>query len=277
MREQPVDTIEYRGFDINIYQDIDAENPREWDNIGKMLCKHRDYCLGDAVGHKRGNNPGADYPRDAEEIVEEMLAAATNENKAAQIRQAWEYGQGNSKKFSGFVEVGLYICGHLLPIIIPLYLYDHSGISMSAGSNGTSFNRRGHNAFDPGGWDTSSVGFIFCTHEDVKREYGVGPDKEGVEPMERAERYLRGEVEVYSQYLEGSVYGYSIEPKDNNKAIECDDSCWGFYGYDWKENNLEDMAKWSIDSAIEKYRQSVRKLHVEKMQTRKFLAECWAD
>ena len=78
-------------------------------------------------------------------------------------------------------------------------------------------------------------------------------------------------------YLEGSVYGYVIEPAENNKAIECDDSCWGFYGYDWKENNLFDMAKGSIDSAIEKYRQAARELHVEKLQTRKFLAECWAD
>ena len=276
MREQPVDTIEYREFNINIYQDDMGEDPREWDNIGRMLCKHRNYNLGDPVEPAKGKDR-AKYPRDAEEIVEEMLAAATNENKAAQIRQAWEYGQGNSKKFSGFVEVGLYICGHLLPIIIPLYLYDHSGISMSAGSNGTSFNRRGHNAFDPGGWDTSSVGFIFCTHEDVKREYGVGPDKEGVEPVERAERYLRGEVKIYSQYLEGSVYWYQIEPTDANKGIDCDDSCGGFYGYEWKENGLQEMAENSIDCAIQAYRQSVRKLHVEKMQTTKFFRECWAD
>ena len=277
MREQPVDTINYRGFEIKIYQDDMAENPREWDNIGRMLCKHRNYCLGDAVGHKRGNNPGADYPRDAEEIVELMLAAATNENKAAQIREVWEYGNGNSKKFKGFVEAGLYICERLLPVVLPLYLLDHSGLWMKAGRN-MDLSCTRYNAFgcDPGSWDTSMVGFIFCTWEDVKREYGVGKDKEGVEPVERAEKYLRGEVEVYSQYLEGNVYWYQIEAKDNNQ-IDCSDSCGGFYGYSWKENNLFDMAKGSIDGAIERYRQAARELHVEKLQTRKFLAECWAD
>lgn len=275
MREQPVETIEYRGFNINIYQDDMSEDPRDWDNIGRMLCKHRDYNLGDPVEHAKGKGR-ARYPRDAEEIVEIMLAAVTGENKASTIREVWEYGRGNSKKFSGFVEAGLYICARKLPVILPLYLYDHSGISMSAGSNGVNFNRRSHNAFDPGGWDTSSVGFIFCTWEDVEREYGVGPDKDGVEPIQRAERYLRGEVETYSQYLEGSVYGYVIEPKDNNQ-IACDDSCWGFYGYDWDNNGLLENAKPSIDYAIREYRESARKVHIEKLQTTKFMAECWAD
>jgi len=274
MREQ-VEQIEYRGFNINIHQDDMAEDPRDWDNIGRMLCKHRNYNLGDPVEPAKGKDR-ARYPRDASEIVEEMLAAATNENKAAQIGQAWESGTGNSKKFSGFVEAGLYICEHLLPIIIPLYLYDHSGISMSAGSNGTSFNRRGHNAFDPGGWDTSSVGFIFCTWEDVKREYGEGPDKEGAEPVERAGRYLRAEVETYSQYLEGSVYGYQIEPMEQNKKIECEDSCWGFYRYDWDKNGLKEMAENAIDCAIQAYREEARRVHVEKLEITKFLRECWA-
>jgi len=256
MREQPVETIEYRGFNINIYPDDMAENPREWDDIGRMYCRHDRYNLGDPVNNKRNvqtgrNNPV--YPKDAKEVVEIMLAAATNENKAAQIRQAWEYGARNSKKFNGFVEAGLYICGHLLPVILPLYLLDHSGLWMKAGRN-MDLSCARYNAFgcDPGAWDTSMVGFIFCTWEDVKREYGEGPDNEGVEPVERALNCLRGGVEVYSQYLEGSVYWYQIEPKDNNQ-IECDDSCGGFYGYDWKENNLLNMAKDSIDGAIEKY------------------------
>uniref|UniRef100_A0A6M3Y250 Uncharacterized protein n=1 Tax=viral metagenome TaxID=1070528 RepID=A0A6M3Y250_9ZZZZ len=278
MKNEACETIEYRGFNINIYQDEMAEDPRDWDNIGQMVCKHRDYYLGDPVDGRDARKDGREkYPRDAEETVEIMLAAATNENKASSIREAWESGSGNSKKFKGFVEAGLYICGHLLPVIFPLYLLDHSGLWMKAGSNmDLSCSRRNAFGVDPGSWDTSMVGFIFCTWEDVKREYGDKPDKEGVEPVDRALNYLQGEVEVYSQYLEGSVYWYQIEPKDGNK-VDCDDSCGGFYGYDWKKNGLLESAENAIDCAIQAYRESARKMHDEKLETNKFLRECWAD
>ena len=257
MRNEACDTIEYRGFNINIYQDEMAEDPREWDNIGKMACTHRNYHLGDKKF----------MGKDGDEVVEKILAAVTGDNKASMIRDTWGF-HGTSS----FVDKGLYIISKLAPVIIPLYLLDHSGLCMKAGSNGVSLDR--HNAYscDPGGWDTSSVGFIFCTWDDVKREYGLGKDA-----VEKAEKYLRGEVETYSQYLEGSVYWYSIEPTDRNKGIDCDDSCSGFYGYEWKENGLLESAENAIDCAIQAYKDGAVKAHVEKMQTKKFLAECWAD
>ena len=40
----------YRGYEYNIFQsDIDY-NPREWDNLGIMLCLHNRYRLGDDLG-----------------------------------------------------------------------------------------------------------------------------------------------------------------------------------------------------------------------------------
>jgi len=39
---------DYKGFNIKIYQDGDAESPREvFDNFGKMVCFHNRYNLGD--------------------------------------------------------------------------------------------------------------------------------------------------------------------------------------------------------------------------------------
>jgi len=35
----------YRGYDIKIYRDFDAESPREWSNLGKMVCGHKGYNL----------------------------------------------------------------------------------------------------------------------------------------------------------------------------------------------------------------------------------------
>jgi hypothetical protein len=42
-----LETIDYKGFKIGIFQDTDAETPRDWDNIGTMFCKHSRYELGD--------------------------------------------------------------------------------------------------------------------------------------------------------------------------------------------------------------------------------------
>ncbi|MGQ9571470.1 MAG: hypothetical protein ACUVUQ_11665 [Thermodesulfovibrionales bacterium] len=44
---EPVLTEEYKGYIIKIYQDDLAEDPREWDNIAKFYCWHREYTLGD--------------------------------------------------------------------------------------------------------------------------------------------------------------------------------------------------------------------------------------
>ena len=48
-----VDTIEYKGYTINIKHDDMAESPRKWgENLGKMVCFHRGYNLGDEHDYK---------------------------------------------------------------------------------------------------------------------------------------------------------------------------------------------------------------------------------
>ena len=41
----PIETIEYKGKTINIYVDVNAESPREWDNLGNMCLFHNKYNL----------------------------------------------------------------------------------------------------------------------------------------------------------------------------------------------------------------------------------------
>lgn len=43
MEEMIYETIEYRGYTIEIVYDTDPESPRMWDNIGKIYSNHRDY------------------------------------------------------------------------------------------------------------------------------------------------------------------------------------------------------------------------------------------
>lgn len=92
---------------------------------------------------------------------------------------------------------------------LPLYLYDHSGITMSTGSFSCS-------------WDSGQVGFIYMTALEISREFA------GSEILARMR--LQQEVEDYDQYLRGEVYGYIIERKMPCGHWEETDSCWGFFG-----------------------------------------------
>ena len=157
------------GVTVKIYQDDSSMSPREWDNLGTMVCFHRDYNLGD-TGH--GFTPD------------------TLRDKLKEPGIIWS----------------------------SLYLYDHSGISISCGAPSL-VKDSNHYPFDPGGWDTSLIGAIFCDTETIKREYGDAPDAQ-----ERVLNCLRGEVKVYNQYLTGDVYGYMIEDAAGKHL----DSCWGF-------------------------------------------------
>ena len=106
-------------------------------------------------------------------------------------------------------------------VILPLYLYDHSGISMRVGS----FRGVAQHA----GWDSGQVGFIYCTDGDMVAN--------GIKDLAQAEALLRGEVEAYDCYLTGQVYTYRIERQStcdscHNTSAEIVDSCSGWYSHD---------------------------------------------
>ena len=127
-------------------------------------------------------------------------------------------------------------------LALPLYLLDHSGITMRAG--------RGFGDCDPQGWDWGCVGMIFITHTKFDEECTIREDET---KEDAARRYLMQEVETYDQYIMGSVYYYSIE------GPHCEDCCGGFYGYEWDKNGLLECAENAIDCEIE----YLRKTHKE--------------
>jgi hypothetical protein len=106
-------------------------------------------------------------------------------------------------------------------VILPLYLYDHSGITM----NTTGFSC---------GWDSGRVGFVFVSKEKILKEFGGKIVTKKLK--EKVTQNLIGEVETYDQYLRGDVYGYTIykitERDLGGENKEEVDSCWGYYGID---------------------------------------------
>lgn len=121
-------------------------------------------------------------------------------------------------------------------VILPLYLYDHSGLRIKVGSF-KGLLSQGHAEFDSG-----MVGFIYITKEEAKKEWGNSRYY-----LKAAEKYLRARVNEYDQYLSGDVYGYVIE---NEKEEELD-SCWGFYGFKYVKEEAESSAKFLVEDIKE--------------------------
>lgn len=95
-------------------------------------------------------------------------------------------------------------------VALPVYLYDHGGISIRAGKPFSC------------PWDSGLVGVIYVTKNKARAEYGSLSD----EVREKCVNALTAEVEAYDQYINGEVYGYRVESPDG----DVEESCWGFYG-----------------------------------------------
>ena len=119
-------------------------------------------------------------------------------------------------------------------IILPLYLYDHSGITIST----TPFSCR---------WDSGQVGFVYMTRESIKKDFGI--KRLTKKALAKIQEIIKSEVKVYDDYLTGNVYSYQIYLKDNDNVI---DACSGYFGYESDESKWDVLkdAKAIVDSIV---------------------------
>lgn len=216
------ETINYRGFEIEILTYTSPQNPRkEWDNFGHMVCWHRRYDLGDEHNHG-----------DSRELFEELSGLSVGRLEKMTEQQVFDAAKKNA-------------------IIMPLYLYDHSGITMSTGRFSCP-------------WDSGQVGWIYATKEDVCSNWGVSHwgkwvkhhTGKKIRAKDYAKLLLEGEVETYDNYLTGEVYGYDWE----------NGGCWGYFGDHGKKAMIEE-AKAEIDAHIKYERIDAIKSHIQQLKT----------
>ncbi len=105
-------------------------------------------------------------------------------------------------------------------VILPLFLYDHTGLRIKVGSF-KGLLPQGHAEFDSG-----QVGFIWMTKKAARQNWDWDIITKSREKT--IVKYIESEVECYDNYLSGSVYGVIIEDI-NGESI---DSSWGYSGYD---------------------------------------------
>lgn len=140
------------------------------------------------------------------------------------------YDLGDEHNLS--VEEAKKLAGRKDVISLPLYLYDHSGITMRTSPFSCP-------------WDSGQVGFIYVTLEKVRKEYGV--KRVSKELRQKVKNILSGEVETYDQYLTGDVWGYDVTVKDQAGNEVASDSCWGFYGLDYCREAAREVVKYHAE------------------------------
>ena len=97
---------------------------------------------------------------------------------------------------------------------LPLYLYDHSGITINTKGFSCPF-------------DSGQVGYIYMTYEQVEKEFGDTTKSS----LAKSLKLMEGEVKEYDFYLTGEVYGYRIvEVDEDGEETDELDACWGFIG-----------------------------------------------
>jgi hypothetical protein len=234
-----------KPYTLFIKDDTDIDSPRETDDcFGKMICFHRRYNLGD----KHDFNEPRDFMHkllyDHFSVNPKPLYDYIKQGNAKEARleynrstKEWEllennyWSSGNDwyTTSSYPASLGKDIPDHFVDdmlsalrleemtklaeqinglVILPLFLYDHSGITMNTAGFSCP-------------WDSGQVGWIYAAEDDIVKEYGsLTPEN-----MEKARTLLQGEVEYYDHYLRGDCYGFQLYKGDEEL-----DSCWGFIG-----------------------------------------------
>ena len=175
---------------VRTYYDNYPDNPRNWDNLGTMVCFHKRYDLGDTTDYRSENyDAWGDLRNDIEE----------NEGEVT---------------------------------ILPLYLYDHGGITIRTSPFGCQF-------------DSGQVGFIYVSKDKI--------EKEGIDESKVIE-YLENEVETYDKFLRGECFGYKVfKIKICSLGLKHEEeveSCFGYYDEDECMTDGVDMVDAHLKSEL---------------------------
>lgn len=217
------------GFKAEIVQDPDPTDPREDDNAFTIACCHKRYNLGD--DDARHNDPNQLYRNllsaddwsalmDQHELQWQALNA-----KNATAPDHFKRSSAQALREEHRNEIMTKI-RERYPIFEPLYMYDHSGLTISLKPFSCP-------------WDSGQIGWVYIGKEKLAEEWGSGPDA-----MDKARACLKAEVETYDQYLTGDVWGVRIKNADGEEM----DSCWGFFG-----DHARTEAQQMLDAAVKNH------------------------
>lgn len=257
---------------LHIHQETMPDNPRNMDDsqerLTTMACWHRRYSIGDDIGKMDAGEFWVDLVRKnvpESDVNEAVIAGKLSSVSARECDDdpgfydvslnpgSDEYDFGGVAKdsivYSVLDELRIEDCQALLrPYAewLPIWGYDHGGLSISCGPRVYPFNDR---------WDSCFLGFIIALKDRVVTEFRLDPNNDSVW-REKAAEIMKDDVEMSNQYFAGEVYWYELhEFVDDGSEDGCwdeIDNCGGFYGDDPLKNGMANAVGCNLKEAIEK-------------------------
>jgi len=178
------ETVEYRGYKINIHQDEwNDENPREWCNLGTLALNNNFWA--------------EENISSTDELYENLLEHEEIRPWIAQDQDYCGYSIDHDKAQKNLEKKY---------IVLPVYRYEHGNVC---------YNTSGFSC----PWDSGMNGFIYVSKEKVREEYGI----KNISPawVQKIKGYLENEVKTFSDAASGEVYGYHIENHEGEQLDSC--------------------------------------------------------
>lgn len=248
-----------KRYCLHVHDDDTPNDPRSWDTpITTMACFLRRHELGDDIGtsdpEEFWQGLVATFVPDTElvQVVQDGKVSGMKlepdedpDFVTLYVLSDWVTSLGNSEPdwpydsvendprwVADAIRENLSIpqCQSLLyPYLVslPLWVYEHGGITMSCGDCSCPYNDR---------WDSSCAGWIVMSKDSVMDNLATTEENWRTKAIE----CMRGEVELYDHWLTGNVYGYTLLEETAPDEWTEVDSCWGFYGDDVLTNGIAD-------------------------------------
>lgn len=268
--ENKFDSEEYRGCTINMYYDDSPDDPRTWSPASTFVCEHPRYKLGDKQNIEDAvSDLFSNYVSDKaiiEYFVKSRDAKLIPGEEEDDSDYYYEYEETyRGEKYTHYIdadskmqgedgvaqqmtdELGLNEKLRLIDetgevVLLPISMYEHSGISIWLGSTYGHTDAR---------WDCSSIGFAYVEKATAEKEMPKRKltDEQKDNWKQWAYDVMEAEMKTYNKYVSGEVYGYMIEDEYGEEGSDTDlCGCWGFYDL----GEMLQEAKNDIDNYLDK-------------------------
>jgi hypothetical protein len=188
---EPIETIEYQGYRIEVLPQHDAENPWADDDFAPTIVLHEN------AERRFGWTTDDEWKARLEIALEDIRQRVATRNL---------YGPaGALEVVSRWARIV-----HDVKVILPISAIDHSGVAVYLGTH--------DHPMDPGGWDSGWIGWILLTAEQAAQW--------GSSDVAELTAQVRRSFEEFAAWVEGDVAGYRIVAPDGEEI----GSCYGFYG-----------------------------------------------
>ncbi len=205
---------------LSIYPDENPISPREWDNIGTIVTMNG---LGDEKGDRTKILDYVEHLTDKQtrQIVLDTIKKDKDSKNDLYVTQGnyedfiIEY-YGEDMPEDVFDDIAKFLQDNKKLVVLPVYKYQHSCIVLNTAGFACP-------------WDSGQTGYVYADEKAIEEFKG---------DIDKVIVCLKNEIETFSHYCNGEVYGFTIEDKDGGHI----ESIWGFYGQDFENNGIFDYA-----------------------------------